>query len=69
MDNITYINEMLENYAKAVPVNGTHINYLVNAGKLIELYKESLSITDEEQTPENEQKLQQIVDKMHMLLQ
>lgn len=68
MGVISHINNKLAEFAERVPAKGTHIAYLDKARELIELYGEVLSITEDEQTPENEKKVGDIAKQIDIIV-
>lgn len=69
MGVISNINNKLAEFAERVPAKGTHIAYLDKARELIELYGEVLSITEDEQTPENEKKVGDIAKQIDKIVE
>lgn len=63
-NSIREINELLEKFANCVPAEGMHIGYLYKAQKLMELYGEVLLVLEDEEPPENMNKVNRLRDKI-----
>ena len=68
MSKISRIDENLKKFAESVPAKGMHISYLDKAVDLMELYGDALSIMNEERTPENVKKVEEIADEIEKIV-
>lgn len=64
MNIISSMNNKLAEFAEKVPDKGMHISYLDKASELMELYGDVLSIMEDERTPENEAKVEEIAKEI-----
>ena len=67
--DISIIDEYLKKYAEKAPAEGMHIGYLSNASELLELYGDALSIMEDEKTPETEEKVRNIAQKIKKIVE
>lgn len=63
-DTLPSIEKMLVDFCNSKPEHGKHIDYLIKASELLEIYDELESITEEEHTPENEQYIAELADEI-----
>lgn len=68
MSNFSDIDKKLAEFAEGVPANGMHISYLLKASELMNLYGEVLSIMEDEETLQNQGKVEKIFKKMEKML-
>lgn len=62
------IEHKLEEFANRIPAQGMYISYLYKAEELMSLYVQASSIMEDEKTPENEEMLKEILEKIESIV-
>lgn len=62
------IDLMLEKYANKVPKGGMHLEYFIGASRLLDIYGEASAIMEEDETPENDERLKELYEEARAIV-